>query len=226
MCTSLSDCASMMVTVNSVGPIKAILRLSELTAKISGPRFTSRATTLPEKPRHYHTRCTLQAFECYVTLSVSWKEHWWCLLTQNTDHMMVPLRCSVQGQITKRSSAEQPLAIRRINHTFYSPTVLPVITQTCIQQLVSCVYAITLKCSNKSERKKTSCYGVCCGYGVQTHLCWIIKLDVCISNTRTVPELEPQAKRGRMGWKATEQGLSSSSSETKSKSYKKCTRHQ
>lgn len=42
-----------------------------------------------------------------------------------------------------------------------------------------------------------------------------------MSNTLTVPELEPQAKKGMVGWNATEQGLSSSSSETKSKSYRK-----
>lgn len=46
-CTSLSDCASIIVTMYSVGPTSARQRLSELTAKVSGPRFTPRATTLP-----------------------------------------------------------------------------------------------------------------------------------------------------------------------------------
>lgn len=68
---------------------------------------------------------------------------------------------------------------------------------------VARVKAVTLKMAQTSE-----C--VC------LYLCWVIKLEVWMSNTLTVPELEPQAKRGRMGWNATEQGLSSSSSETKS----------
>lgn len=40
------------------------------------------------------------------------------------------------------------------------------------------------------------------------YLCSAKMLDVVMSNTRTVPELEPQAKMGILGWNATEDGVS------------------
>lgn len=41
-----------------------------------------------------------------------------------------------------------------------------------------------------------------------TYLCCASKLDVGMSNTLTVPELDPQAKMGILGWNATEDGAS------------------
>ena len=55
---------------------------------------------------------------------------------------------------------------------------------------------------------KTTTAAFVCGF-LHTYLCSANSLALEMSKTLTMPELKPQEKTCSLGWKATEQGLSS-----------------